>query len=283
DDGLVAEISTRLRHLFDLDCQPGRVSETLLSMNALDPQFFKPGVRLPGCFDAFEMTVRAVLGQQVTVKAARTLAKRLAAAFGSALASPPATLGHTSTTGAGTSAQPAPTTADAAPETAPVEAPSEPPLLLAFPPPERIVALGDAAAVADQLGPLGVTSQRSRAILSLAQSFVDGSIDYRPGADAKLETEKLVALPGIGPWTAQYIAMRALACPDIFLHTDFGVKKALAGYSPAEALKLAEPWRPWRSYATISLWNWLGRPPAASARQQQKAGRTAPPSRLQVP
>ena len=71
--------------------------------------------------------------------------------------------------------------------------------------------------------------------------------------------EKLLALPGIGPWTVQYIAMRALSWPDAFPHTDYGVKKALGTIPPEAILKLSEAWRPWRSYATINLWNWLSR------------------------
>lgn len=211
----------RVRHLFDLYCQPDVIYEGLAGMNALAPGLCVLGTRLPGCFDAFEMAVRAVLGQQVTLKAASTLAGRLAAAFGTPITDLPGGLA------------------------------------LGFPTPGDILALK--GPIEDQLGPLGITAVRARAIRQLAQAMAAGGLDLSPGAPPEAEMEKLLAIPGLGPWTARYIAMRAMGWADAFLETDAGVKKALAPRGPKEMLQLAEAWRPWRSYATVNLWNALER------------------------
>ncbi len=209
----------RVRNLFDLYCYPDAVYETLSAMNAIRPGLAVPGTRLPGCFEPFEMAVRAVLGQQITVKAAGTLAGRVAKAFGT-----------------------------------PVETGLEG-LTHAFPSARDIAALdGD---IANHLGPLGVTRARARTILALARKIADGEIDFTLAVQPEAEMKKLTALPGIGAWTAQYIAMRAMGWPDAFPHTDYGVKKALAPLSENEILKTAEAWRPWRGYAAINLWNSL--------------------------
>lgn len=214
---VLPQVLARVRHLFDLYCDPEAVYETLRAMNDVRPGLCRLGTRVPGCFNAFEMAVRAVLGQQITVKAACTLAGRLVEAYGP-----------------------------------PVETQVEG-LTHIFPSPEDILALdGD---ISDRLGVLGVTSARSRTIYELAQALVSGEIDFESCADPEEEMKKLMKLRGIGGWTAQYIAMRAMEWPDAFLETDAGVKKALPGRTPKELLELAEAWRPWRSYATVNLWN----------------------------
>lgn len=216
---VLPQVLSKIRHLFDLSCDPHAIFETLKSMNEIDPGFCIPGTRLPGCFDAFEMAVRAILGQQITVKAARTLAGRLAETYGVPI--------KTETEG----------------------------LKYSFPSPERIIALD--GAIENHLGPMGITSTRARTILKLAEIFVSGSIDFDFCDQPNEEMKKLKEIPGIGDWTAQYIAMRAMGWPDAFPHTDYGVKKALAPRTPKEILDLAERWRPWRSYAAINLWNSL--------------------------
>ena len=188
-------------------------------MNELRPGLCVPGTRVPGCFDAFETAVRAILGQQITVKAASTLAGRLAERFG-----------------------------------APVKTGIEG-LTRTFPGAEDILALGDG--IQEQLGVLGVISARSGSIRALAEALTSGAIDLSLSADPEQEMEKLQSLRGIGGWTAQYIAMRTMGWPDAFLETDVGVRHALTGYSARELLELAEQWRPWRSYATVNLWNTL--------------------------
>ncbi|WP_341503552.1 DNA-3-methyladenine glycosylase 2 [Gallaecimonas sp. GXIMD4217] len=199
------------RHCFDLWCRPDEVASALgkLATGA-------PGLRLPGTFDGFEMAVRAILGQQVTVKAAHTLAGRLVTALGEPLKTPFEELAYS------------------------------------FPSPERM-----AQASQDQLGRLGILASRSRAILALARAVADGELVLKPGQDVDAQVDRLLALPGIGPWTADYIAMRALGCPDRFLTADHGVKKALGETNGKRLQALAEPWRPWRSYAVMHLWRSL--------------------------
>jgi AraC family transcriptional regulator of adaptative response / DNA-3-methyladenine glycosylase II len=177
-------------------------------------------LRLPGCFDPFEMTVRAILGQQITVRAARTLAMRVAMQLGEPLATPFADLTVT------------------------------------FPTVERICALE--LPVEDHLGPLGIIGSRARSIRALAEALRQGVIRLGPGADPEQEMERLAALPGFGPWTVQYLAMRALGWPDAFPHTDYGIRKALGNPPAKDILALSLTWAPWRSYAALTLWNRLG-------------------------
>ncbi|MDR2672262.1 MAG: helix-turn-helix domain-containing protein [Coriobacteriales bacterium] len=238
---VLPQILARVRHLFDLYCVPDVVAEALQSMNNLNSGLFKEGIRVPGCFDAFEMCVRTVLGQQITVKAAGTLAARLAKALGEPLAEPLCE-----------------------PRAEPLCEPRAEPLEVdglthTFPTPEALLALGNE--LENRLGSLGIISARARTIRELARTFVDGSIDYSSSAHPEKEMEKLLALPGIGNWSAHYIAMRAMGWPDAFLETDYGVKKALEPYlestAPRQVRELSESWRPWRSYATVALWNSL--------------------------
>jgi len=216
---VLAQTLARVRHLFDLCCDPDAVYETLRVMNELRPGLCVLGTRLPGCFNAFEMAVRAVLGQQITVKAAGTLASRVARACGTPIQTGIDGLTHV------------------------------------FPAPEDILALD--GPIEDRLGPLGVIAARARTIEALARAIVQGEIDIDLPAQPEDEIKKLMAIRGVGSWTAQYIAMRAMAWPDAFLETDAGVKKALQPRTPKELLEMAEAWRPWRSYATVNLWNTL--------------------------
>jgi AraC family transcriptional regulator, regulatory protein of adaptative response / DNA-3-methyladenine glycosylase II len=216
---VVNQVLARVRFLFDITCAPAEIEEKLGTMEIDGDRVFESGLRVPGCFDPFEMSARAILGQQITVRAARTLAMRVAARLGE-----------------------------------PVETPFKE-LTVTFPTAERLCALEQP--VEDHLGPLGVTGARSRSIRALAEALKKGTIRLGPGADTEREMKNLAALPGFGPWTVQYLAMRALGWPDAFPHTDFGVKKALGKLPAKEMLALARAWSPWRSYATLSLWNRL--------------------------
>lgn len=216
--GVLPQVLARVRKLFDLGCDPLAVYEILQDMNRIRPGLFHPGTRVPGCWDAFEMAVRAVLGQQITVKAAQTLAARLVKTFG----------------------QPVQTGIEG--------------LTHVFPAPETILGLEE---IENHLGPLGVTGARARTILALAQALAGGEVDLDLPAQPEAEMKKLLAIRGIGSWTARYIAMRAMQWPDAFLETDAGVKKALEPRTSKELIHLAENWRPWRSYATVGLWNSL--------------------------
>ncbi|HPI14476.1 MAG TPA: AlkA N-terminal domain-containing protein [Spirochaetota bacterium] len=212
-------VISRVRRLFDTDCDPIKIANSLSVMNALAPDMCLSGIRLPGCFDPFEISVRAVLGQQVTVRAARTLAMRFAHAFGEEIITPFEKLQYV------------------------------------FPPPEVISNLEQP--VENILGPLGITGVRARSIFALARAIQTGTIDFSATADPETELPKLSKLPGFGPWTVQYVGMRAFGYPDAFPHTDYGIKKALEGLTEKEILSKSLKWKPWRSYATLLLWNSL--------------------------
>jgi AraC family transcriptional regulator of adaptative response / DNA-3-methyladenine glycosylase II len=225
---VLSQVLAKIKNLFDVNCKPMEIFEKLMTMNELSPDMCVPGIRLPGCFDSFEMSVRSVLGQQITVKAALTLAMRFVTIFGKKIKTPFEELSFT------------------------------------FPQPDRICALG--IPIEDHLGPLGIIGARARAIFSLAEALETGSIVLSQGTDPGNEMEKLLGIPGLGPWTVQYIAMRALGWPDAFPNTDYGVKKALSGMTPKEILTLSQTWSPWRAYATITLWNFLEKNPTSRQR-----------------
>lgn len=207
-------VLSRVKNLFDLSCRPDEIAAALGPLAAANP-----GLRLPGAVDGFEIAVRAILGQQVTVKAGTTLAARFAKAFGEPIETPHAGL-------------------DAL-----------------FPKPRRI-----AAASIDEIARLGIISSRARAIVALAGALESGQLRLDPSADVDATVAALNELPGIGPWTAQYIAMRALAWPDAFPHPDVAALKAM-GLTGKRALDAAEAWRPWRGYAVIHLWKSLEKSP----------------------
>ncbi|MEE1941065.1 AlkA N-terminal domain-containing protein [Streptomyces sp. TRM 70361] len=200
----------RIRRLLDLDADPYAVTERLGADPLLGPLVHRrPGLRSPGAADPHELAVRAVLGQQVTVGAARTLAGTLVAAYGKPLPAPDGTLTHL------------------------------------FPDPG---SLADAP-----LAELGMPAARRAALRTLAAALADGALVLDPGADRDEAERALLALRGIGPWTAGYIRMRALGDPDVFLPGDAGVRHALARLGAGT--DRAGDWRPWRSYALHHLWH----------------------------
>ena len=207
----VAAVLGRVKRAFDLNCTPQDIARALGSLAD-----GAPGLRVPGGVDGFEIAVRAILGQQVSVAAARTMAGRFAKRFGAPAATP------------------------------------WPELATTFPPAGAI-----AAARAADMRALGIVTARCRAIKALAIAIVDGAVDLERAVDIQAQVTALEALPGIGAWTAQYIAMRALRWPDAFPHTDLGVRKALGDATPRQVLRHAESWRPWRAYAVMHLWRSL--------------------------
>lgn len=202
----------RVRAMLDLDADPAAINAVL------HPHFQQgDGLRVPGAFDGFELAVRAVLGQQITVAAARTLGQRLVERLGEPIATP------------------------------------WPELHRLFP-----TAATLAAADGDTLGQLGIVRQRQAAIVALARAVDSGALALHAGADVASTTAALCALPGIGDWTAQYIAMRVLRWPDAFPAGDVALHKALGvqGHqNPARAAaEASQAWRPWRSYAVLRAW-----------------------------
>ena len=214
---VLSQVLASVRRVFDLFCDPGLISHRLQDMASIDPSLPRPGIRVPGAFIPFETAVRAILGQQISVKAANTLAGRIAEQFGTPAAAGIAGLDRI------------------------------------FPTPEQILDLGEN--LPEAFGKLGVTSSRSRTILELARAVTDGSVRLDSCEDAETVMEQLKAIKGIGSWSAQYIAMRTLNWPDAFLETDSGIKRSLPDLSPGERLLKAEAWRPWRSYAVLNLWS----------------------------
>ncbi|WP_139652138.1 DNA-3-methyladenine glycosylase 2 family protein [Raoultibacter phocaeensis] len=209
-------VLARVRRLFDTDCLPTSIEKGLEDFYArVAPENRIAGIRLPCCFDGFEMAVRAILGQQITVKAAGTLAGRVAREFGLPAQTPFDELG------------------------------------VAFPSPIAFCA-SDAA---NRLGELGVIRQRARAICALAEAVCSGDVGLCPGSDLEADAAALKAIPGIGDWTVQYLLMRAYAHPDAFPASDLGVLGAFPGAKPREVAALSEDWRPWRSYAVMSIWS----------------------------
>lgn len=221
----------RVRAAFDLDADPQAINPVLQTSF---PQ--GNGLRVPGALDGFELAVRAVLGQQITVAAARTLAQRLVNTLGEPLDTP------------------------------------WPALNRLFPTPAVL-----AQASGESLGALGIVRQRQAAIVALARAVADQRVQLHGGADVPATLAALMELPGIGDWTAQYIAMRALRWPDAFPAADVALHKALGvqdAKSPArEALAASDAWKPWRSYAVIRAWSSLPAP-AAKPRGAKPATKT---------
>jgi AraC family transcriptional regulator of adaptative response / DNA-3-methyladenine glycosylase II len=166
--------------------------------------------------DGFEAATRVILGQQVTVKAARTLVQRLADRFGSALETPFPGLTHV------------------------------------FPDAATLAAADPA-----DIGTLGIVRQRVKALQTLAAAVAEGRIALHRAAPLEPTLDALRAVPGIGDWTAQVIAMRALAWPDAWPATDIGLMNVLGSRDARRITQLAEPWRPWRAYAVMRLWHFV--------------------------
>lgn len=212
----------RVRRLVDADCDPGAVDEVLGAGGLLAPSVAQvPGLRVPGHVDGHEVAVRAVLGQQVSVGAARTLTARLVASHGREVETGVAGLTHL------------------------------------FP---------DAASVAG-LDPqsLAMPASRASALVRLSTLLANGELHLDRGEDRAQVRDRMLAVPGIGPWTADYVAMRALGDPDRFLPRDTGTRDALVrlGADPKDADRLGSAWAPWRSYAQTRLWHSLSLPAPA--------------------
>ncbi|MDN5939878.1 MAG: DNA-3-methyladenine glycosylase [Salinisphaera sp.] len=213
--GAASWLRSALRRLFDLDADTPAIAAHLRRDHRLATHVDRtPGLRIPGTLDGFELALRAVLGQQITVKAATTVFTRFARYFG----------------------EPVDTPFDGLDRLAP-----------------RAEALADAGL--QQIIDRGLPRKRAETIRGLAQAVASGALRLDASAPAAQTRAALQALPGIGPWTAHYIGMRALADPDAFPERDIGLIRALGIADPRELQAAAEPWRPWRAYAAMYLWH----------------------------
>lgn len=215
----------RVRDMFDLDAPVADIAEVLSADKQLGKALrHNQGIRVPGAWDGFELTVRAILGQQVSVKAATTLAGRIAARYGDALELPASLAGRV----------------------------DELRLGRAFPSPEKLSRA--------RFNDIGLVTSRAETIRRVASAVVRGEINFDNTQDPEEFCRALMSIRGIGDWTAQYVAMRALKYPDAFPASDLGLLKAVdetRGVTAAELTRRAEAWRPWRSYAALLLWSSL--------------------------
>jgi AraC family transcriptional regulator of adaptative response / DNA-3-methyladenine glycosylase II len=220
------QIAARTRRIFDADADPAAVAAALGADPVLGPRLAAAGgIRVPGAFDGFELGVRAIIGQQVSVKGATTLAGRVVARCGTELTAPDGAITH-------------------------------------YFPTAQDLAEAD-------LDGLGLTGGRIRTLKAFARAVADGSVSFSPGANLEEKIEELCAVSGIGPWTAHYIALRAVGEPDAFPAADLGLRKAASPEATpisTQALEtMAERWRPWRGYAALLLWMMPETEPMADA------------------
>ena len=209
-------IVERIRAMFDLNADWFSIVETLRSDSSLAPSVEQnPGLRVAGCWNGFELTTRAILGQQITVKGATALAGQLVHRYGQPFQGRKG-------------------------------------LTHLFPPPE---VLADS-----NLAKAGVTAARAETIRALARRVCEGKINFAGIIDTDSFLDRLCEIPGIGKWTAQYVAMRALGQPDAFPATDLGLLRAMNLESYHELERHSEQWRPWRAYAAMYLWKYGAQP-----------------------
>ncbi len=217
---VIGAVIARVKRLFDLGAVPHAVADLLSREPILRKTVRRlPGLRVAGAFDGYELAVRAILGQQVSVKGATTLAGRWAQAFGAPIATPYVELNRLT------------------------------------PSAERMAGVG-----ADEIAALGVVGARARCLALLAPAVLERRVALTFASNVEEQIDALLSLPGIGPWTAHYIAMRALHWPDAFPSGDLMLMRA-ANSNQRQLQKLAEAWRPWRAYATHYLWQSLGENP----------------------
>jgi AraC family transcriptional regulator, regulatory protein of adaptative response / DNA-3-methyladenine glycosylase II len=212
--GSIGEISESVKRIFDLNADP----DAIKSVFKKDRKFATivnqlPGLRIPGAWDWFEVAIRAILGQQITVKAARTIAGRIVKAIGTPLNGNSATL---------------------------------------FPTPEQMIYAS--------MDGMGIPSRRIEAIRQLAKASIEKKIGPDSGNSLEESIKRLCLLPGIGPWTAHYIALRAFSETDVFLPGDLVLRRSASklfgkNFTDVELLKYSERWRPYRSYAVFYLWS----------------------------
>ena len=206
----------RTRRLLDADCDPVAVDEALAEDDVLrDLVRARPGLRVPGQLDGAETAVQTVLGQQVSLASARTATARLVQAYGE-----------------------------------PLDLAGTHEVTRLFPTPARLAQVDP-----EDPDALRMPRARARALTTLARALDDGTVQLDRSADRGATRAAMTGLRGIGPWTADYVAMRALGDPDAFLPTDIGVRNAARSLGLDDVVGRSEQWRPWRSYALMRLWS----------------------------
>jgi AraC family transcriptional regulator of adaptative response / DNA-3-methyladenine glycosylase II len=206
-------LCARVKLLFDLVAEPNAIESHLMKAGFGAIAKSARGLRVPGAWDGFELAVRAILGQQVSVAGASTLMSRLTALFGESVSDNDEGFTHL-------------------PPTA-----------------ERLTEAGVTA-----IRRIGLPASRAGTIHELSTLVARGELSFEPDADVRSLMRRLVELRGIGPWTAEYIGMRALHWPDAFPASDLVLRRAAGGLTTAQLTRRAEAWRPWRSYGAMHLW-----------------------------
>ena len=211
---VLPELMAKVKNQFDLYASPEEIYEGLSPINTVVPGAFPKGTRIPGSMDDFEICVRAVIGQLVSVKGARTTLKKFVETFGEKL-----------------------------PEDN----------MYLFPTCDQFA--GHAADITEMLGPLGITKMKAYAIEGAARYLMENPGPFRDSPDVERKIRDLMAIKGIGPWTAEYISMRTMQNTNILLDRDYGIKKMMDAFPALKDKKLQESWNPWKTYITVGLWN----------------------------
>ena len=215
---VLPEVITKVKNQFDIYAEPNRIYESLKEINNIAKNLFIKGTRIPGGVEDFEICVRAIIGQLVSVKSARTTLRKIVEKFGDK-----------------------------------INIDGEEMYL--FPTADKFLNLDED--ITNILGPLGITKTKANAIKGIAQYLLKNNINFNDCLNPNKEINNLMKIKGIGKWTAEYISMRTMKNTNILLDTDYGIKKVFEKYPKLQNKELQETWNPWKTYITIGLWNYL--------------------------
>lgn len=215
---VLPEVITKIKNQFDLYSDPNHIYESLNGINDIAPELFVKGTRIPGGIDDFEICVRAIIGQLVSVKSAKTTLRKIVESFGDKIN-------------------------------------YEGKEMYLFPTADKFLNLD--IEITNILGPLGITKTKAYAIEGIAEYLVNNNINFNDCLNPNEEIKSLMKIKGIGKWTAEYISMRTMKNTNILLDTDYGIKKVFEKYPELQNKDLQEKWNPWKTYITIGLWNYL--------------------------
>lgn len=215
---VLPEVITKIKNQFDIYSEPNRIYESLKGINDISSGLFIKGTRMPGGIDDFEICVRAIIGQLVSVKSARATLRKIVENFGDKIN-------------------------------------YEGKEMYLFPTSDKFLNLDKE--ITNILGPLGITKTKAYAIKGIAEYLVNNNINFNDCLDPNEEINNLMKIKGIGKWTAEYISMRTMKNTNILLDTDYGIKKVFEKYPKLQNKELQETWNPWKTYITVGLWNYL--------------------------